>query len=173
MLYLLLGLAVSNAIFLAFVSRSLGRSYSEAFSILMFTEETALRQTLEIDAILVVLVGILVYFAALLMSHRISGPVYRFERTAEAVAGGEVPGPVRLRQKDELKDAAREFDEAMSAMRERILKIEEAAQELKYMAGTVKDMEPVDQEKARLLLAEKGGELKALMDFFETGNLQR
>lgn len=168
-LYLLAGLAVSNAVFLAFVSRSLGRSYSEAFNILMFTEETALRQTLEIDALLVVLVGVLVYFAALLMSHRISGPVYRFERTAEAVASGEIPGSVRLRQKDELKGVAREFDGAVSAIRDRISRIEETARELKAMAGDLKKTGPgADGEGLRLRLAEKSRELKALVDFFET-----
>lgn len=168
-LYLVAGLAVSNTVFLAFVGRSLGRSYSEAFNILMFTEETALRQTLEIDAVLVALVGVLVYFAALLMSHRISGPVYRFERTAEAVARGDFPGSVRLREKDELKGVAREFDGAVSAMRDRISRVEKTARDLEEIAAILKRTGPgADDKGLRLLLEKKSGELKALVDFFET-----
>lgn len=48
----------------------------------------------------------------LLLSHQIAGPLYRLEKTAEAIGSGKLNLQVRLRSKDELQD----FAEAMSGM---------------------------------------------------------
>jgi methyl-accepting chemotaxis protein len=69
----------------------------------------------------------------LLLSHQIAGPLYRLEKTAEAIGGGNLNLQVRLRSKDELQD----FAEAMSAMirdlRTQVQQIKNQNERLKVM----------------------------------------
>jgi hypothetical protein len=43
-------------------------------------------------------------FVGLLVTHRIAGPVYRFEQHLSAYARGEDPGPCKIRPGDELQE---------------------------------------------------------------------
>jgi hypothetical protein len=44
-----------------------------------------------------------IWFAALLLSHRMAGPLYRIEKDLDARIAGTAQGPIRLRKKDEFK----------------------------------------------------------------------
>ena len=62
-------------------------------------------------------------FRLLLFSHKIAGPLYRLEKTAEAVAGGKLNLNVRLRSDDELQELARTMDGMVGDLRSRALTI--------------------------------------------------
>ena len=49
---------------------------------------------------------IIIWLTALELSHRISGPVYRIEKELDDIIDGKKKGPIRLREKDELKSLA-------------------------------------------------------------------
>jgi hypothetical protein len=46
---------------------------------------------------------VLIWFAALGLSHRITGPLYRIEKELDERIAGTKQGPIKLRQKDEFK----------------------------------------------------------------------
>ncbi len=56
----------------------------------------------------------------MLMSHRVSGPVYRFERSAEAISNGDLTVRVRIREKDEMKETAATMDDTIETFKARI-----------------------------------------------------
>ena len=60
---------------------------------------------------LTIAVGILVTF-------RIAGPVYRFEKYLEAVIRGEEVGPCRIREDDEFQELCELINQATAALRE-------------------------------------------------------
>ena len=62
---------------------------------------------------LTVAVGILVTF-------RIAGPVYRFEKYLKAVIRGEESGPCRIRKGDEFQELCELINEATASMREQM-----------------------------------------------------
>ncbi|MBI5190727.1 MAG: hypothetical protein HZA22_08635 [Nitrospirae bacterium] len=128
--YLLIGLAASNAVFYLVMSRPLGGSYARALYILKDTRDTSLGQAAAICLALFVMFSALVFVASLLMSHRVSGPVYRFEKTAESLRGGDFSVDVRLRRLDEMSDVAEEMDKAVKAVRARLAKADALAEEL-------------------------------------------
>ena len=76
-----------------------------------------------------VLVEVLVYslllvlpalFAiGILITFRIAGPLYRFERFLDAVARGEQAEPCRLRENDALQELCEKINVATSGLRER------------------------------------------------------
>lgn len=139
LLFLLLGLVASNAVFFNVVERSLGRSYYNAFYILQYTRDTAWKDALVIDSVLLAMVAIIVWLATLLMSHRISGPVYRFRVSADSFADGHLNFNMRLREKDEMKDVAAAMDNAIGAHRQRFFELREISQGMSESAGALED----------------------------------
>lgn len=64
---------------------------------------------------------------ALIFSHFIAGPIYRFEKTMEAMRDGDLTVFVRLRKRDEFKEVADVFNQALASLRNRVKKERETA----------------------------------------------
>jgi methyl-accepting chemotaxis protein len=69
------------------------------------------KEILRAHWIFVVTGGVLVVVASLFMSHRVAGPLYRFEKSLEEMNGGNFNFEIRLRSKDEGKELARMLNE--------------------------------------------------------------
>lgn len=84
----------------------------------------------------VILLGILVmlYWAALISSHRTAGPLYRFSRALGQVAQGDLSQRLVLRQKDQLKDLAEEFNTMTTCLASRLDEIDSQMENLKARA---------------------------------------
>ena len=61
-----------------------------------------------------------VFALSLIFSHFIAGPIYRFEKTLEAIRDGDLTIVVRLRARDEFKEMADLFNQALGSLRLRI-----------------------------------------------------
>jgi signal peptidase II len=55
----------------------------------------------------------------LVLTHRIAGPIYRFEQYLKSVAAGEHTGPCKIRQGDELQELCDVINEAVAALENR------------------------------------------------------
>ena len=62
----------------------------------------------------------LVFALSLVFSHFIAGPIYRFEKTLEAMRDGDLSLVVRLRPRDEFKEMAALFNEMLASLRLRL-----------------------------------------------------
>lgn len=78
---------------------------------------------MEVDSILLegLLVSALVFLpltfaVGILTTFRIAGPLYRFEMHLNALRRGERPGPIRLREKDQLKDFCELLNETVASL---------------------------------------------------------
>ena len=60
------------------------------------------------------MVGVTIF--AVLASHKLAGPIYRFERSARAVGSGDLTHRVRLREGDELEDYRDEFNAMVESL---------------------------------------------------------
>lgn len=61
-----------------------------------------------------------VFYASLLLSHRLAGPIYRFEKSAEEVAKGDLTHKVFLRTRDELVDFRDSFNAMVDTLRGKV-----------------------------------------------------
>ena len=68
---------------------------------------------------LIIYVVFVVLISAVL-SHKMAGPIYRFEQTCKAVAKGDFSQRVHLRKGDQLTDLQTEFNKMMDAVEEKI-----------------------------------------------------
>ena len=58
----------------------------------------------------------LMLVVGILITHRVAGPIYRFEQHLGAIARGENPGVCRIRKGDELQSLCTAINAAMPAM---------------------------------------------------------
>ncbi len=63
--------------------------------------------------------GIINIFMVLYASHKIAGPLYRFEKLCEQIGDGQLDGITTLRQGDQLQDIGRAFNEMVTKLRHR------------------------------------------------------
>lgn len=79
-----------------------------------------------------VMLGLMFIYDAVLFTHRIVGPLYRFRQILKAVAAGEEVALIRLRKKDFLMEMKDDFNEMLRSLEERgavVLKPTSAPQE--------------------------------------------
>ena len=70
-----------------------------------------LKQVLTANWLLIVIGGGFVMLASLLLSHRIAGPLFRFESTVDNMKSGYLDNIIHLRDKDEGKELAQKINE--------------------------------------------------------------
>jgi hypothetical protein len=70
-------------------------------------------------AMAVVLLGVLFIRDAILMAHRIVGPIYRFRTAMKAITAGEEVPMIALRKGDFLHELKDEFNEMLQVLAER------------------------------------------------------
>lgn len=68
----------------------------------------------------VFLVVIQIVLLTIFFSHKVAGPVYRFEKVCNNIIKGIYTDEIRLRQGDEMQNLARLFNEALKCTRERL-----------------------------------------------------
>jgi methyl-accepting chemotaxis protein len=69
----------------------------------------------------------LVWFLALILSHFLAGPLYRFEACFRLLKGGDLSHRANLRPHDELKSLAVDYNGAVEALQARVKAIRDAA----------------------------------------------
>ncbi len=71
---------------------------------------------------LAILALAVVFALSLIFSHFVAGPIYRFEKTLEAMRDGDLTILVRLRPRDEFKEIANLFNQTLASLRNRLQK---------------------------------------------------
>lgn len=80
----------------------------------------------------VFLVVIQIVLLTIFFSHKVAGPVYRFEKVCNNIIKGIYTDEIRLRQGDEMQNLARLFNEALKCTRERLeIKESDTQQQIK------------------------------------------
>jgi methyl-accepting chemotaxis protein len=62
----------------------------------------------------------LVWSLSIVLSHYLAGPIYRLESSLKLLKAGDLVHRVHLREKDELKDLASAYNEAIASLQSRI-----------------------------------------------------
>lgn len=100
---------------------------------------------------------------AVFVSHRVAGPLYRFRKTLEAMADGDLSQRVRLRKHDYLTEEAELLDRAIGALSERACKIDEVRRQLgEALEGLDRAVESRDRERMHGRLEALRGRLDAM-----------
>lgn len=84
--------------------------------------------------------GLLVILITIVLSHRIAGPIYRFEQTFKAMAQGQLNQKIYLRKADEAKELGNLINQFNQQLSDDLARLKQQANKLKE-----------SEEKARIL----------------------
>ena len=91
----------------------------------------------------------LMLLISLYVSHRFAGPIYRFEKSAQSVGGGDLTHRVSLRTGDELMELQEEFNGMAAALQALLQKDRNLAQRLSERVDEIAKRLPSDAAASR------------------------
>jgi methyl-accepting chemotaxis protein len=109
-----------------------------------------LKQVLTANWLLIIVGGGLVMLASLLLSHRIAGPLYRFETTLDQMKKGCLTTSIHLRDKDQGKDLAQKINEFNSQLSGAFSAINRHSKALDVLIEQVSNLPLPEKEKEEL-----------------------
>lgn len=116
-LAIIVSLGATNLLIYLYFSHGLGESYAEALSTLNQVEETlpsALLVTFILQCLLILFISIAIN---LFVSHKIAGPVFRFEHSLRCIGNGELQHVARTRDNDQLKSMVSALNRLIASLR--------------------------------------------------------
>jgi methyl-accepting chemotaxis protein len=126
------------------------------------------------NVVIVLIVGVIGIIGLLLISHRIAGPLYRFEKGVNEVSKGDLSYRFRTRKGDQLIELSESLNSLIAGMEARV---EEMNRDLEGVLRTLNEIKPyfapenVDRAKVEQLsgeLSQRIAHLKETLDNFRT-----
>ena len=114
--------SIASLLFYFLTYRELSHDYGEAFFMLQSVKRAIfplLFASIQSVALLTV-VSIAIAVISLFFSHKIAGPLYRFEKGMEAVGSGDLTCVVRLRAGDQILRLEKTMNTSINSMNQRV-----------------------------------------------------
>jgi methyl-accepting chemotaxis protein len=108
------------------------------------------KQVLTANWFLLVIGGGFMMLASLLLSHRIAGPLYRFETTLDNMQKGRLDNTIHLRDKDEGKELARKINEFNVQLSQSFTIISQNSKALQILTEQALTLDLPEREKEQL-----------------------
>lgn len=159
-----IGVVISGLLIYFFSGETLTTRYENSQLVIDRTGNVILRDLLNASAINLLVVVAVGVFISLYISHRLAGPLYRFERSMEAMRDGDLAFQVKLRDKDELIDLVPIFNQTLQRWDENFRAMKQKADALGTWFEEQEQREDLEQGQ-RL-----ASELRALLHQFRTSD---
>ncbi len=133
-LILLLGGVISTAL-VVFLSRgTVTTSFESGRLVVKNTAEAILPTVVLTNSITVAIVTLIAVLTVLYISHKIAGPMFRFEKEMNAVAEGDLTVQISLRKKDQFVTLSTAFNNMTENLRNKALGVESEIFEFQELA---------------------------------------
>ena len=133
-LLVLVGAVISTALLYFLAQGSLTSTYANSRLTIRATSVAIMPAVIYTNLITLGLVTVGCIFVVLYVSHRIAGPLYRFEKELAEIAEGDLTKVVHLRKKDEVTDMADSLNRMTASLRERLLELRGRLDEVARLA---------------------------------------
>lgn len=133
-----------------FSSDTLTISYSNHDIQLGRTPAMLLTQILKANWVLIAIGGSFLVIASMFLSHRIAGPLYRFERTFDNMLQGDLNSEIKLRAKDEGKVLAIKINEFNNQLSRSLKSVKANATALDALLEQAESLEMKEKQKETL-----------------------
>lgn len=117
---LLCGIILSTGLVFIFSQETLTSSFSNSRLVISSTAQAIMPTLLITNLITLGIITIAAIGVTLFMSHRIAGPMFRFEKDIKKIAGGDLNVRINLRKKDQFSEMAGAFNEMASEFHKKI-----------------------------------------------------
>ncbi len=126
-LILILGGAISIGLTLFNTNDSLTTTYMNSKLVIQNTSLAIMPSVIYTTLITTFVIGLVVIMVTLLVSHKIAGPMYRFEKDIKRIAGGDLKSRIRIRKSDQFQEIALSLNAMIEALSNRVSAIKKDA----------------------------------------------
>ncbi len=123
-LVVLVGAVISSGLLYLLAQGSLTSTYADSRLTVRSTSAAILPAVIYTNLITLALVTVATVFVVLYVSHKIAGPLFRFEKELSEIAEGDLTKVVKLRSKDEVTDMADSLNKMTASLRERLKELQ-------------------------------------------------
>lgn len=146
------------ALIYLFAKQSTTVSIVNSRAVVKSTADFLLPILLQTTLIVMIFVSFATIAVTLFVSHKMSGPLYRFKEVMDALGEGDYLSDFKIRKLDQLQDFANAFNEMIRKMRIQINALKDDSSALHKKLDNISDADVVSQKKENLK------ELKGLSD---------
>ncbi len=162
---ILAGSLISSLLLYFLVNQELQAQYYSAHFKIRQTGQILLPSLLGTNFIVILVTSAITVSVVLYISHKIAGPLYRFEMVAREISKGNLNVSARLRQLDQLKDFSTALDEMIQSLRGSIGEISGQVEKLEVELASLRERLGEDDENVRAL-AQRLEEIKTSVHRF-------
>lgn len=130
------------------------------------------------NIIIVGVTGIIGIAVLIFMSHRIAGPMFRFEKVLDEISKGDLTYKFKLRQGDQFKELEKRINELTDMLDSKAGNLKSGVNEISKMLSRLQTLAPAhstDKDFERLLqdISQKLIELQEAANYFKTSQDQQ
>lgn len=129
-LILLLGGAVSIGLTLFNTQESLTSSFSNSKLVIQNTSLAIMPSVIYTTLISTLVIGLIVIMVTLLASHKIAGPMFRFEQDIDKIAAGDLKSRIDIRKEDQFQAIATSLNNMIDSLNTKFSDIKKDANAL-------------------------------------------
>lgn len=122
-LIVLAGVILSTALLFFFSQGTLTSSFDDSRLVIRKTGIAILPAVIYTNLITLGVVSLIVIFVTLYISHKIAGPMFRFEKEIQIIAQGNLSSMIVLRKKDQVKEMADSLNQMTKSLNKKISEI--------------------------------------------------
>lgn len=163
-LVMLTSLATTSLLIYLYFKHGLGEGYSETLTTLTEVEDAlpvALLVTFLVQSLLILIFAIAVN---LFVSHKIAGPIFRFEHTLRCIDDGDLQHIARTRDSDQIKSMVAALNQLIASLRNKYTSLRGVEQELNQIILQQENGESPNPEKLCQSIAQVRGHLGSTND---------
>jgi methyl-accepting chemotaxis protein len=143
-LLVLVGGMISTGVLAYFSKGTLTSSFENSRLMIQKTSLAILPQVVYTNLITLVLISAATIAVTMLVSHKLAGPLFRFEADLKVIGEGDLTKVVRLRKEDQLKDMVQSLNNMTTSLHDKVSDIRNGVQETRELAAAVGGAREID-----------------------------
>ena len=122
-LLILAGVVLSTCLLFLFSQDTLTSSFSQSRLVIKNTSMAILPAVIYTNLITLGLISLSAIFVILFISHKIAGPMFRFEKEIKEIGEGNLTNKITLRKKDQITEIAQCLDKMIASLHDKVFDI--------------------------------------------------
>ncbi|NVL90024.1 MAG: HAMP domain-containing protein [Desulfobacterales bacterium] len=149
-LIILAGAFISTGLLFLFSHDTLTSSFQHSRLTIQNTAVAILPAVIYTNLITLGLICMAAIVVILFISHKIAGPIFRFEKEIKEIGQGDLTKRIRLRKKDQITELAESIDNMTASLNEKVLDIQTGLERLLELASKQNAPQGLIEELDRL-----------------------
>jgi len=149
-LLILAGVIISTSLLFLFSQGTLTSSFHQSRLVIKNTAVAILPAVIYTNLITLGLISLAAIVVTLFVSHKIAGPLFRFEKDIKEIGQGDLTKKIGLRKKDQITDMADSLNKMTASLNEKVLDIRTGVEHLVKSAAKQNAPQGLIEELNRL-----------------------